>query len=508
MSETMLGLDPKDCLDLVKLLKDSAHRLEQSSSQLNQSVARTGWQGPDSQRFRAQWPGQRAQMLQTASALGDLASVVLRNVAEQERASAAEGGGGGLLDTLFDGGAHDLWDDLTTGAGRTVTEVESGVGWLLDRGPGAAFAKSGLNFLDQLNHLGVMGADALAGKPPSMAGLASQLALAAGTGLSAGVLGLSGGTLNLNLFDDGSPKVGEPVPVGPGTERNKLTLPTSASTLFQGVVDAYDAGHVDGTKDGDIRIVTVKQADGSNAYIVNIPGTENWGIDGSGQARDLTSNLMLVAGQSTTAQHDIVLAMEKAGIPPGAPVMLNGHSQGGMLAAQLGSDPQFMARFNVTNIMTVGSPIDINAIDPRVHVLAVQHDEDVVPKLDLGGLDALGRSPAPPANVVVVNMDNPPPNAAQASEFSAKGAGFGSGVGSVIPGGAGPFLGAKWGADAGAFASGAITNHDFMLYRDDIADTGKYPDIAAYEDSPSVKVFLSSDPSKVSAVDMSVGRQK
>jgi uncharacterized protein YukE len=507
VTETMIGLDPKDCLDLVKLLKESAHRLEQSSSQLNQSVARTGWQGPDSQRFRSQWPGQRAQMLQTATALGDLASVVLRNVAEQERASAAEGGGGGLLDKLFDG-AHDLWDDLTTGAGHIVNEVESGVGWLMHQGPGAAYATSGQNFLDQLNHLGVMGADILAGKPPSMAGLAAQLILAAGTGFSAGVLGLSSGMLNLNLFDDGSPKVGEPLPVGPGTERNKLTLPTSASTLFQGVVDAYDAGHVDGTKDGDIRILTVKQPDGSNAYIVNIPGTENWGIDGSAQARDLTSNLMLVAGQSTTAQQDIVLAMEKAGIPPGAPVMLNGHSQGGMLAAQLGSDPQFMARFNVTNIMTVGSPIDINAIDPRVHVLAVQHDGDVVPKLDLGGLDVLGRAPAPPANVLVVNMDNPPPNAAQVSEFSAKGAGYGSGVGSVNPGGAGAVVGANWGGDAGEFASGAITNHDFLLYRDDIADTGKYPDIAAYEDSPSVKVFLSSDPSKVSAVDMSAGRQK
>ncbi|MCU6480829.1 hypothetical protein [Arthrobacter sp. A2-55] len=483
MSETMLGLDPKDCLDLVKLLKDSAHRLEQSSSQLNQSVARTGWQGPDSQRFRAQWPGQRAQMLQTASALGDLASVVLRNVAEQERASAAEEGGGGLLDKLFDG-AHGLWDDLTTGAGHIVTEVENGVGWLIERGPGAAFAKSGLNFLDQLNHLGVMGADALAGKPPSMAGLVSQLALAAGTGLSAGVLGLSGGTINLNLFDDGSPKVGEPVPVGNNSER-RVRLPSSLSEILGGVDDAYAMNGTAVSPDGDIRIVKIKQDDGSSAYIVNIPGTENWGINGNSNARDLTGNLMLVAGQSTTACQDVALAMHKAGIPPGAPVMMVGHSQGGVIAGQLASDPAFTSQFNVTNILTAGSPIDNDAIAPGIQVLGAQHHGDIVPKLDLGGMGADLGMPGPQPNVTLVTMDDPPRDTLGNILHYAP-----SPVGNLIQ-------------DVRDIGS----NHANGSYQSDLANTSKYPSVGAYEQSPSMRPFLSADPSKVTAVDVPVGRK-
>ncbi len=37
----MQGLDPQDCLDLVKLLKQSARQLEQAGWELSQTVART-----------------------------------------------------------------------------------------------------------------------------------------------------------------------------------------------------------------------------------------------------------------------------------------------------------------------------------------------------------------------------------------------------------------------------------------------------------------------------------
>jgi hypothetical protein len=176
--------------------------------------------------------------------------------------------------------------------------------------------------------------------------------------------------------------------------------------------------------------------------------------------------------------------MERAGIPAGAPVMLAGHSQGGMLAVQLGSDQDFLARYNVTNIMTVGSPIDMAAVDPGINVLAVQHEGDVVPKLDLGGLNTHLQMPGTPSNVTVVTMDDPPRDVLGTVLHNAP-----SPLGNLIQGG-----------------RDAMNNHATENYRSDLANTTKYPGIASYEQDPSLGVFLSNDPGRVSAVDIPVGR--
>lgn len=483
MTGTMWGLDPQQCRELVKLLKDSAKRLDHASSQLNQAVSRTSWQGPDSGRFRAQWPGQRSQLLRTANALEDVATVVLRNIAEQERASSVDGGS--PLDRLI-GDAKNLWDDFTGGVGDVIggvkdavgkgaDQVKDGLDWLvgtIGHSAGNLFNASG-NVFSQLGHLGMTGLQSLIGNPPSISGFVSQLALTLGSGANLAVVLGTGGMINPHWFDDGTPYAGNPIPVENDSAR-PVQLPTSASSIFSGVEDAYQMGHLPGTEDGDIRILKVAQADGTYAYIVNIPGTETWGVDGSGQARDLTSNLRLMAGQSTSASQDVILAMQKAGIPADAPVMLTGHSQGGMIAAQLASDPSFNSHFNVTNVMTVGSPIDINSIDPSINVLAAQHQHDIVPRLDLGGTNTWGGQPEHPSNVSVVTMDDP--YRAPTGKID-----------SLIP----------------DFAK----NHETGPYIHDLADTGKYPAVGAYEQDPSMRVFLSDDPSKVSAVDIPVGRR-
>lgn len=478
----MLGLDPQDCAELVKLLKSSARQLEQTSLALNQTVARTQWQGQDSHQFRATWPAHRQSLRHTAKALEDTASVVLRNITEQEHASAVEGNGGGLLDNMF-AGAKGLWDDVTDSVDGGLGAVKDGLGWAGHLIQGN-LSQAGGTLATNLAHLGSMAGDMLTGNPPSMAGLGAQLFLTAGSASSFLIAAQTGGLVNLHLFDDGSPKVGDPVAVTKGSAR-RVQLPTSAAAIFGSVEDAYAMGHEPGTSDGDIRIVKVEQPVGTASYIVTIPGTEQWVPNGSGQARDLTSNLMLVAGQSTTAQRDVVLAMEKAGIPPGAPVMLAGHSQGGMLAGQLGSDAGFLAKFNVTNIMTVGSPIDVNAIDPGIKVLAAQHDGDLVPKLDLGGVDTGLHMPSPPPNVSVVSMDDPPRDVLGNVLHYAP-----SPLGNVV----------QDVRDIG-------NNHATEIYKADLANTDKYPGVASYENDPSMVAFLSNDPSKVSAVDINVGRK-
>ena len=89
-----------------------------------------------------------------------------------------------------------------------------------------------------------------------------------------------------------------------------------------------------------------------------------------------------MAGDSTVYMRGIEAAMAQARIPPGAPVMLVGHSLGGMTAAALAADPTFRRRFNVTQVVTAGAPIGRFAVPAGVQVLAVENRNDLIPALD------------------------------------------------------------------------------------------------------------------------------
>lgn len=487
MRGEMYGLDPHGCRELAKLLTTSSQRLHQTSQLLSGAVFSASWQGPDSTRFRNQWPGQRIQLLAAARGLDDAAKALLRNVAEQERASSVSslsgGSGGRPLDGLFHAG-KSLWDDLTEGAGTVVDAGKSGLDWLgheLAQNPTVQNAE---RFVFNEGRLATMVLGIFDGNPPSASALVAQMVLTEGTRFNVVVGVMTGGLLNPTIFADGQPYAGAPVKVTNSSKR-PVQLPDSISGIFAGVTDAYAMGGSDTAPDGDIRIVKVEQPDGSAAYIVNIPGTENWGAVGGGHARDLTSNLMLVSGQSTSASQTVALAMEKAGIPPDAPVMLTGHSQGGMLAADLSEDPSFTSKYNVTHVVTAGSPIQNNSIDPAIQVLAAQHNGDIVPKLDLGGINVYGQSPSAPSNVSVVHMSDPPRDA----------------LGNVLHFTPGVIPQSVQGV------RDILANHDFSTYQDDFSKTDKYPEVAAYENDPSTRVFITNDASKVSAVDVPVGRR-
>ena len=65
--------------------------------------------------------------------------------------------------------------------------------------------------------------------------------------------------------------------------------------------------------------------------------------------------------------------------------MLNGHSQGGMIASSLAANEDFSSQFNVTNVMTYGSPVDNYDVPSDVNQLNIQHRWDLVPKIDFEG---------------------------------------------------------------------------------------------------------------------------
>lgn len=134
---------------------------------------------------------------------------------------------------------------------------------------------------------------------------------------------------------------------------------------------------------GTIEIQTISDGHGGVRHIVYLPGTDDmatlpWTQDGD--VRDMATNFALIHGQDTAYMHGILQAMHDAGIRPGDPVLLAGHSQGGMEAAAILSHNH---DFNVTNVVTAGSPTaQVAGFPPGTHVLSLENQGDVVPLLD------------------------------------------------------------------------------------------------------------------------------
>ena len=119
--------------------------------------------------------------------------------------------------------------------------------------------------------------------------------------------------------------------------------------------------------------------------IVNITGTTAWNLDprhATPQVSDTSTNLRTLANQSSVFERGVILALRQAGVRPDEPIMLVGHSQGGMVAARLAGDLTTHHQFLVTHLVTAGSPIGLAAIPAGISVLSLENRGDVVPELD------------------------------------------------------------------------------------------------------------------------------
>ena len=187
------------------------------------------------------------------------------------------------------------------------------------------------------------------------------------------------------LWPDGTPSV-----VARGVHANRAIRPP------RGVADLLRAVHVrscaGGNDQDQISVRVITHADGSTAYIVDIPGTEHTAPPARPvlpQTNDLGTNLRVLGGEVTTRQRAIADALRLAGAGPTDPVMLVGHSQGGMVAAQAAHDagtPAF--DYDVRSVVTAGSPIGRVDIPAAVQLLAIENAYDIVPYLDSRPNDA------------------------------------------------------------------------------------------------------------------------
>jgi hypothetical protein len=232
-------------------------------------------------------------------------------------------------------------------------------------------------------------------------GLLSGAPLAAGlTGLAAfhPTAGDAAGDLAGLYPDEGLPVVRRRhdlhVPLG-------RTPPADLTGLMRHLRQTNDLSAPEDPGDqGTIEIQTLHAADGTVRHVVYLPGTDDmtatpWSNDGD--VRDLPADLHVIAGDHTAYAAGIEQAMRDAGIGPHDPVLLVGHSLGGMEAASLVAHG---SGFDVTHVVTAGSPIGgVTGYPTGTHVLSLENRGDVVPLLD-------GRDNADSIQQVTVRFDD------------------------------------------------------------------------------------------------------
>lgn len=162
---------------------------------------------------------------------------------------------------------------------------------------------------------------------------------------------------------------------------------------------------------GRIRVIEVPQPEGS-VWIVEISGTQVWNPRAGSNPFDVTTDVRAMAQDATVLADGVHQALEQAqaasiataaatstGTPataaapaPGSPaagrarsagpVMLVGHSLGGIAAAGLASSPRFTEAHRVTHLVTMGSPVGRMPVSADIAVLSLEHTQDAVPRLD------------------------------------------------------------------------------------------------------------------------------
>jgi hypothetical protein len=223
--------------------------------------------------------------------------------------------------------------------------------------------------------------------------------------------GLTGGLVPTFTTNDAADELGDLYPDGrPVVEpRDDLDVsgdpPAGVEDLLDHLaqVAALSQGS-DSAANGTIEIQTLTDVDGQVVHIVNLPGTDDLGTmpwTADGDVRDLGTNLDLIAGDPDDYQQGILEAMHQAGIQAGDPVLVVGHSQGGMEAVAIAAGE---SDFNVTDVVTAGSPTaQVGGFPSGVNVLSLEQHGDLVPLLD--------GEPNPPSveqTTVVIDADPGP----------------------------------------------------------------------------------------------------
>ena len=233
--------------------------------------------------------------------------------------------------------------------------------------------------------------DRFAAADADLVGLLSAGVLAASTPMARN--GTAPGLGLLVRAADGHPEVQD---AGPSTQPEAARPPRSMSDLMRALAER------DGGRDGEIDVRILTRPGGGRSVIVDLPGTKSWDPLPNADVTSLTTNVLALSGASTSYQRGVIAAMRKAGVRAGDPVLLVGHSEGGMVAVDTAAALARSGEFSVAAVVTAGAPIGrtVGRLPRSVPVLALENRSDIVPRLD-------GTPNPDRRNVTTVTVDHP-----------------------------------------------------------------------------------------------------
>jgi hypothetical protein len=161
-----------------------------------------------------------------------------------------------------------------------------------------------------------------------------------------------------------------------GRERSVATAPAGLAQRLDRLPQRTrgDDGAVRGSH---IRIERYSMPDGVDRFEVYITGTADFSPVAGTEPFDLTSDVAGIAELPAGSVRAVQQAMADAGVTADSPVVFNGFSQGGLVAASLAASDDY----NTHGVFTAGAPTAQADLPSGVPIVALEHTDDLVPAL-------------------------------------------------------------------------------------------------------------------------------
>ncbi|SKC80811.1 alpha/beta hydrolase [Krasilnikoviella flava] len=135
-----------------------------------------------------------------------------------------------------------------------------------------------------------------------------------------------------------------------------------------------------GAPQGTLAVEEVTHDDGTTSWTVLVPGTQ--ALLSPTHLFDAATDLELMAHEAADVSAAVEQALDVAGATPDQPVVLVGHSLGGIAATALAASPEFREKHVVGGVVTAGSPTATFALPAGVPALHLENDEELVSAVD------------------------------------------------------------------------------------------------------------------------------
>ncbi|MFM5951939.1 MAG: hypothetical protein ACKOOE_05010, partial [Micrococcales bacterium] len=150
----------------------------------------------------------------------------------------------------------------------------------------------------------------------------------------------------------------------------------AAPTTIGAIAERVAATHVAAKP----TVVVERYTDGERSvFVAYLPGMRTLEVGAGSEPFDLAASVQQLANPELAgSQTAVEEALRAAGVKPTDELVVAGYSQGGMVAGALASGT---GGFNVSAIVTMGSPIAHLDLPSGTEVMAIEHSNDVIPAL-------------------------------------------------------------------------------------------------------------------------------